>query len=132
MIPCEEWHEDKEDAEDCCKTEFICRDSEGETDSGCGHEWKAYDEGQADEADQNVLNVNQQRSSTCKEGKTHDSQGTNHEMGEGQLRQELRGTVRHGGVLRRLRLAEYRSLNHFLKSAEALDDRYADVRAEVF
>ena len=28
--------------------------------------------------------------------------------------------------------AEYRSLNHFLKSAEALDDRYADVRGEVF
>ena len=52
MIPCEEWHEDKDDAEDCCKTEFICRDSEGETDSGCGHEWKAYDEGQADEDDQ--------------------------------------------------------------------------------
>ena len=52
LIPCEEWHEDKDDAEDCCKTEFICRDSEGETDSGCGHEWKAYDEGQADEDDQ--------------------------------------------------------------------------------
>jgi len=28
--------------------------------------------------------------------------------------------------------AEYRSLNHFLKSADTLDDRYADVRGEVF
>ena len=41
---CDEWHEDEEDAEDCCKTEFVCQDSEAETDTGCGHEWKAYDD----------------------------------------------------------------------------------------
>ena len=28
--------------------------------------------------------------------------------------------------------AEYRSLKDFLKSADGLDDRYADIRAEVF
>lgn len=48
---CDEWHEDKDDAEDCCMTEFVCQDSEAETDTGCGHEWKAYDEGQADKDD---------------------------------------------------------------------------------
>ena len=45
LIPCDEWHEDKDDAEDCCKTEFVCRNSEVEPETGCGHEWKAYDEG---------------------------------------------------------------------------------------
>ena len=43
LISCGEWHEDAEGAEDCCKTEFVCQDSE--TDTGCEHEWKAYDEG---------------------------------------------------------------------------------------
>jgi len=48
---CDEWHEDKSEAEDCCKTEYVCHDGEDdggigdatfETDTGCGHEWKAY------------------------------------------------------------------------------------------